>query len=89
MISLLSTGLMICLNSQASWTNDGQAGGGLTYLITKRRFKLQTLPKNHDQLLRDFYDGWYQKNEPFLHIKKGSVSRAPHFFGKPNLEIEF
>jgi hypothetical protein len=86
MISLLNIGLTICLNLQAFLTAGGQAGGGLMYLITEPRFRLQTLPKNRDHLLRGFYDGWYQKNVTLFRLhKKGPASGAPHFFGKPNL----
>jgi hypothetical protein len=54
---------MIFLNSQASWTNDGQAGGGSMCLITERGFKLRTLRKHRDRSLLKLCDGWYQKND--------------------------
>ena len=73
MTNLSNTDLMISLNSHVFSINSGRAGAGTMCLITVRKFKLQISPKQSDQALQKFNDGWYQKNDV---IKKGSVSRA-------------
>jgi len=63
MTNLSNTDLMISLNSHVFSINSGHAGAGTMCLITVRKFKLQISPKQSDQALQEFNDGWYQKND--------------------------
>jgi|SRR5687767_11564196 len=77
---------MISLNLPVFSISSGQAGAGTMCLTTVRRFKLQISRKQSDRTLQKFNDGWYQKK---LSHRKGSVSRAPHFFGNRIYENNF